>query len=659
MTLYRQLLFFVLGLLFILFTGTWLAGLHSTRTFLQEQLRSHAQDTATSLGLSLSTHLAREDRAATEAMVNAIFDRGYYRIIRVNDLGGQPVIDRRLDIHVQGVPAWFVRLIPLETPTASAKLMNGWRQAGTLFVQSHPGYAYKTLWQTGLRTAIWFGFVGLATAAAGGFILRILLRPLQRVEEQALALCERRYEIQKKLPRTRELRRMVEAMNRMTDKVREMFEEQAETARRLQQSCYCDTVTGLGNRRFLKNQIMAALRSELDTVKGVFCLLRIHHLKELNEQRGIEAGDLLLERVGELLQKSVTGAVNQVVTARLSGGDFAIFLPKIDQEEGEAVCSAMAALFNRLAREGASLTDEVGNIGAVLFDDIKDFGSLLAVTDEVLREAISKGPNSWVLRPLSREAWKSARGRQQWKAMLSRALTEQNLVLFTQPCLRPPDNRPVHQEILARLIDPDGQLITAGVFLPSVESLDLVSRFDHLVLARILAAIEQGTLARQLAINVFPKSLAEPALMELLASLANRRTSVSLEMTEVAAVQNLELLRSVAAKIRELGHGFGLDHFGQSLANFGYLKSLRPDYVKIDRAYTDELTDRDSDAYFFIGALCGVAHSLDIRVIAEGVETERQYDLLRGLKIDAMQGYYLARPEPVEGEEGKDGPVQG
>ena len=648
MTLYRQLLFFVLGLLFILFAGTWLAGLQSTRTFLQEQLHSHAQDTATSLGLSLSTHFAHQDRAAMEAMINAIFDRGYYRVIRLDDLSGHTLIERRQDIRVEGVPSWFIHLVPLTAPSATAKLMNGWRQAGTIFVQSHPGYAYKALWESGLRTALWFGFVGLLTAVLGGIILRILLRPLQRVEHQALALSQRRYEIQEKLPRTRELRRVVEAMNQMTEKVREMFEEQAEAARRLQQSCYCDTVTGLGNRRFLENQIAAALKNELSTVKGVFCLLRIHHLKEINEQRGMEAGDRLLERVGELLQKSVSGAVNQVVSARLSGGDFAVFLPDIDQEEGEAVCSAMAALFTRLSREGASFADGVGNIGAVLFSDITDFGSLLAVTDEVLREAISKGPNGWVLRPLSRAAWQEARGRQQWKTMLAQALEERRLVLFAQPCLHPVDDSLVHQEILARLVDPQGKLISAGVFLPSVESLDLVSRFDLLVLEKILAAIGKKSLASSLAINIFPRSLAEPAYLQNLQAFSGKGTTISLEMTEVAAVQNLDLLRTVAARIREMGHGFGLDHFGQSFANFGYLKSLRPDYVKIDRAYTDELTDRDSDAYFFIGALCGVAHSLDIRVIAEGVETPQQLELLQSLKIDAMQGYYLGRPQPLD-----------
>ena len=97
-----------------------------------------------------------------------------------------------------------------------------------------------------------------------------------------------------------------------------------------------------------------------------------------------------------------------------------------------------------------------------------------------------------------------------------------------------------------------------------------------------------------------------------------------------------------------MGHGYGLDHFGQGFSNFGYLQSLRPDFVKIDRAYTNELQSKESDSHFFIGSLVGVAHSLDIMVVAEGVETEEQYSLLQELNLDAVQGYLIGRPEPLE-----------
>ena len=100
--------------------------------------------------------------------------------------------------------------------------------------------------------------------------------------------------------------------------------------------------------------------------------------------------------------------------------------------------------------------------------------------------------------------------------------------------------------------------------------------------------------------------------------------------------------------MRKYGHAMGLDHYGQSFSNLGYLKSLRPDYVKIDRAYTGELKDEESDSRFFIGSLCSVAHSIDIAVIAEGVETEQQWQILKELNLDAIQGYIVDRPKPIK-----------
>ena len=117
----------------------------------------------------------------------------------------------------------------------------------------------------------------------------------------------------------------------------------------------------------------------------------------------------------------------------------------------------------------------------------------------------------------------------------------------------------------------------------------------------------------------------------------------------MCAIQNLDLIREFSEVVRQDGHLVGLDHYGQSFSHLGYLKALQPDYVKIDRAYTGELKDEESDSRFFIGSLCSVAHSLDINVIAEGVETEQQWEILKELNLDAIQGYIVDRPKQLVG----------
>jgi len=272
MTLYRQLLIFTLVLFFLLFSGTWFAKLNSTRAFLLDQLQSHAQDTATSLGLSISPHMEKNDLPAVETMFNAVFDRGYYRIVRLTDVENKVLIDRTQEVAIEGVPQWFVNFVPLATPSATSIVLSGWNQAGTVLVESHPGYAYRTLWETVVSTSLWFLAMIIVVLVGGGLGLRVLLKPLKMVEHQAEILCRRQYEIQTRLPRTRELRRVVEAMNRMTSKVKDMFDEQARVAERLRKNAYHDSLTGLGNRRYLEGQVATRLDRGDSLVHGAFLL---------------------------------------------------------------------------------------------------------------------------------------------------------------------------------------------------------------------------------------------------------------------------------------------------------------------------------------------------------------------------------------------------
>ena len=147
MTLYRQLVVIIISLFTACFLVSVTISTGNLRSFLGEQLASHAQDTATSLGLSLSPYMQRNDTAVMNSMVDAIFDRGYYRTISVIAVNGKPLIERSNPATSEDVPSWFIDYIDLQLPTAKAMVMSGWKQAATVVVASHPGYAYQELWE--------------------------------------------------------------------------------------------------------------------------------------------------------------------------------------------------------------------------------------------------------------------------------------------------------------------------------------------------------------------------------------------------------------------------------------------------------------------------------------------------------------------------------
>jgi len=654
MTLYRQLLIFTLILFLVLFTCTWIIKLQTTRSFLEDQLESHAQDTATSLGLSITPYIAENDIATIETMINVVFDRGYYRTIRLTDLNDKVLIERTLEVVINDVPVWFIHAIPLKTPSASTLITAGWTQKGSLYVESHPGYAYKTLWEAIYNMTKVFGITGVIVLVLGALGLRALLLPLRRVEQQAEDLCKKLYTFQNKLPRTRELRRVVVAMNSMTAKVKKMFDEQARVANRLRKNAYSDALTGLGNRRYLQGQVAARMnRNNGISVKGAFLLVQVHNLLEINQEKGYQSGNQLLQKMANSIRESTRNLKNSALS-HLSGGNFAAFLPNVTEEDARHVAAAIAGGFAGLANEDVGFSENVGHVGGVSYEQVTSLKQLLSEADRILRSAQNQGPNTWFIELLSSEPTITPHGEHEWKQLLDKVLNNKEITLFSQAVVMSRNlTQLMHKEILARITLPTGQMLNAGIFIPLAERLRCISSIDRIVIEKAML-VDSGKLkSNELAVNISPSSLKDVSfttwLLSKLKQMPSGAPKIIFEFAEFNATQELGIVQDFAKEVKALGHFIGLDHFGQSFANFGYLKSLQPKYVKIDRAFIDELKEEDSDSHFFIGSLTSVAHSLDILVIAEGVEEEAQYQTLCDLNIDGIQGYYHDKPRAVNG----------
>jgi diguanylate cyclase (GGDEF)-like protein len=471
------------------------------------------------------------------------------------------------------------------------------------------------------------------------------------VERQADALCRKEYTTQAPLPWTKEFRRVVEAMNRMTGKVKEMFEEQVAQAEELRKRAYCDPLTGLGNRRYFESQILARLAQDNGCTQGFALLFRVHGLDKLNIQKGFLSGDELLKGVALLLQESAAQYTNSVL-AHLTGGDFGIFVPDASPWDAELIATGLMGRVKKFATEQIAATENIGHAGVATYESETTLARLLSEADLSLGAAMRKGPNCWDIRAITKEAEELPLGKQQWKDILVKALQESRIRLFAQPVV---DNsgsgRILHMEIFSKIVLDDGNLLHASIFMPLAERLKLVSTIDRIVIEKLMKIDRNQLGADRIAVNISPSSLLDEGfskqILSFLGSLSSGVPRIIFEFPEFAALQELALIEKFGAAVRERGHAIGLDHYGQSFSKLGYLQSLRPDYVKIDSAYTGELNDKENDSRFYIRSLCSVAHSIDIAVIAEGVETEQQTQILRELNLDGVQGFFIGRPQPI------------
>ena len=256
MSLFKQLLIAICLFLIVAFTGSFMVSLESSRTQYVNQLRSHAQDAATALALSLTPNI--DDPAMTELLVSSIFDSGYYAKIRVVDLSNDKTLVERSGIPTDTkVPEWFVRLIGLEPAGGDAIVSRGWEQAARVEVVSHPMFALAKLWQSALGSLAWLLICGVVSAILGALLLRRQLKPLDYMVQQSHAIARREFLSLPQLPRTPELRRVVQAMNQMVEKLKALFQEQAERSEKLRVESYQDNLTGLANRRYFEMQLNA------------------------------------------------------------------------------------------------------------------------------------------------------------------------------------------------------------------------------------------------------------------------------------------------------------------------------------------------------------------------------------------------------------------
>lgn len=631
----------------MLFIGSFSLSIENTRSYLNNQLRTISQDTATSLGMSISPHVSEQDFVMVERMVSAVSDSGYYRQVLVTDVDGKTIINKTQQVSLNEVPEWFINMFTLETPQGEALIMAGWQQAGMVKVLVNPGYAYMSLWSSALQSFLWFAGMSVLASILGVISLHYILNPLRRVEAQARAICDREYPIQTKLPWTIELRSVVEAMNRMTNKVKQMFEEQSASIERLRSENYLDSLTNLANRRYFDMQLNHLIKNG---EHGAVILLELKNFKEYNRKRGFQAGDELLRNAASFINAICKAQPNQeYFVAHLTGANFAIVVTNADEQEARDLGDRIARTLPRFKERGLVDSDEVGHVGVALFKE-ESYSEVMSAADLALRTAQQAGPNAMHLVVPSESVASVVNTSTHWGEVLREALQHNRLSLLMQP-VKDAGANILHYEALMRLADASGQMIPAMIYTQMANRHGLALEIDKQMVAEVLSRLVANRYADiPIAVNIFPSSVQNNAFIEWLgAELAKQPEAAKrlmIEVPEYGVLENIDALREFIKKLAAYGTHVGLDHFGRGFSSFGYLSKLKLDYIKIDGGYINGIVE-NKDNQFLIESVAKVAHSLDIKVYGVSVEDAEQWKLLIDLHVDGVLGYGVGRPEDI------------
>lgn len=625
----------LLSVLFlILALGLAWASLSATRDFLTRQLASHAQDAATTLSLRLMPFFAPEDEAAIANNVDALFDSGYFQLIQIANAKGERKLERLQPIRVEGVPAWFVDRVGLASPAGVAEITTGWRIAGRVKVQSHPGLAYRQLWRTTLSTLA-ISFAGWIFASLLAIVtVTSALRPLTGMEKLARRVAKGEFPRLEKEPRVRELRHIGMALDEMSQSLERMLSEKSRLIAGLEQELNRDPVTGLANRRTLLAALAAALA---DHEEGPYLLIigRVSGFAEYNRRAGRTAGDNLLRTLAGNWQKHA----EQGLAARLDGPQFALLVTTTDVAGARKILA-------ELIMAGQKAAAEVGlmmNVGAAFGHGLASPSIWLARVDGALRQAEAEAPGTGSLvEPVGLSEPTSTED-------LSSLLENGHLTLDQQPVVACGDGKVLIREALARL-EIGERRYSVKLWLNEARVRGILDRLDRLSLQAATELWETRMPAdTAISVNVAADSL-------LSGEAANWLTDLPLHSPEIChrllLELNLDALRSPALvaplhRLRQNGIGLVIDRFSLSPDSLDLLAQIRPEWIKLDAALVRTLEHTPGNR-LMLTALCEYARGLRIKTCACGIENEALLQAAKDAGFDAVQGHAVGKPEPVQ-----------
>jgi diguanylate cyclase (GGDEF)-like protein len=427
---------------------------------------------------------------------------------------------------------------------------------------------------------------------------------------------------------------------------------QREEERRLTSLADRDPLTGLYNRRRFEENFEKILTKASRYGHGVALLyFDIDNFKLINDLSGHKVGDEIIQKVSQVLKQSIRATDLPV---RQGGDEFAVVMDEVDIDIVHAAVLQFSERLNSVRfRRNDRLNSISCSIGVALYPEHgTSVSELMGNADTAMyrAKAASRSSTNWVVYDPSFTDLHMLSEQVKWKDRLETALREERLLLLYQPIQQLKDGRITHCEALMRMIGEDGQLVMPGEFIPHAEQTGLINQLDRrgvdIVLMHMSQLLVQNKKPR-VSINVSTKTLQAGGFYEFLKQrLAHSNVPgelLTIEITETAAIDDIEMMAELLHRISALGCQFSLDDFGAGFSSWLNLRKLPISYLKIDGSFVRHVTENPGDP-LFVKAINEVSQGLNIKTVAECVEDIQTLRTIRALGVDYVQGFLIGRP---------------
>lgn len=440
-----------------------------------------------------------------------------------------------------------------------------------------------------------------------------------------------------------ELAPLGQALERCRTSLNRAFDEMQQHNDKLNKEAYQDPITLFSTR--------AKFTQKLDGLAqpgkqfGAMAIIKATELGQINQSQGREAGDNYLAGVAACIRKSIQDFA-YAECFRISSADFALFIPDMTLKDAQPLLHNLKANFDLFQQTIDA--ESVAYTGLVPYQQGNQALSLIYLGDAAVSIAQTMGPNSvHIHEKLNGD---ELFGDSKWKVAINDIIKRRALKFHAQdiqPC-RGADK--IYRELLARFYSSQGKFLPTGTVIAMAERHGLNVDLDKMIiLSTFKVLIDNPNLEGAFGINISSNSITQPAFIAWLKALFVHQRQIAsrivLEVNEAGMQANINLAHKFVREMHGVGARVSVEHFGMGFTSFKFFKEVRPDFIKLDGSYTQDI-ESDHNR-FFVKMIVDVARKQSISVIASSIERQEQKLLLEHLLVDGLQGYYIAKPHPI------------
>ena len=629
MSLSKQLLILISALFLMIFSLNFLVSVNKIRDYLESESQVHAQDTATSLGLSLSPYMVNETDPIIKTMMNAIFDMGYYQEIQLVNADKKPLVTLSQAKVFEEVPEWFINMIPMKTATAESEISSGWNISGVVSVTNNPGFAYLTLYEQAKSSFFYSLGAFILSIVLLMMLLHFTLLPLKKIDQLALDIANGKFKTIDKLPWTTEVRNVTLSMNAMSRKIEGLINKLHSRLQTIGEKLHKDDLTGLLKKEGFETDLKELF---VQDTEAYILMVKIDGLTGLVKEMGSKAIDQFLRDFADILREIAENNKNGTITPyRFFGSEFVLLVKQINEQKIDQLARLLSKNLAELG-ERHQKTDIV-HIGVIAFNPLVNTAENLLAANEAYEQAQLIGANQYYIRT----SQDKAKDISEWKSLVFDIVDRQDYqVSFVGQVVSFQNEHTLMEEAFTRIVDKKGKMVATGTFVSIAEKFAKIVDLDKAVTEKVVYHIKKEHVRCSIAINVSTRTIKSSDFRTWLVKLIRKNQSLSQQLvfsvSAYAAAKEVSVYEEFFDFIHQLNAKVMIKRFETQSMSPEVAKRLNPDFIRLARDIGNGINS-DESKQAFVETMQELSKLLEIYMLAENIASDEDYYYLKTMGI--------------------------